>query len=72
MREELGNAATEEEKEKAAKMLYKWIEEGNLFQIRSGVNEPCIPRGSYHILADEIRVGWHIEFNERLRTLLEV
>lgn len=72
MREELGNAATEEEKEKAAKMLYKWIEEGNLFQIRSGVNEPCIPRGSYHILADEIRVGWHIEFNERLRALLEV
>ena len=71
MREDLGDAATEEEKEKAARLLYKWIEEGDLYQIRSGVREPCIPRGSYHILADQIKVGWHIEFVERLHELLE-
>lgn len=71
MREDLGDAATDEEKEKAAKALYKWVEQGNLAQIRSGVNEPFIPRGSYHILADEIKLGWHIEFAERLKVLLE-
>jgi len=71
MREDLGDAATDEEKEKAAKALYKWVEQGNLAQIRSGVNEPFIPRGSYHILADEIKLGWHVEFADRLKMLLE-
>jgi len=71
MREELGDKATEEEKVKAAKELYKWIEQGNLLQIRSGVSEPCISRGSYHMLADDIKLGWHIEFVERLKELLE-
>ena len=36
MREEIGDAATEEEKEKAAKALYKWVEQENLVQIRFG------------------------------------
>lgn len=71
MREELGDAATEEQKIKAAKELYKWIEQGNLLQIRSGISEPCIPRGSYHMLADDTKLGWHIEFIERLKELLE-
>jgi hypothetical protein len=71
MREELGHEATEAEKIKAAKELYKWIERGNLLQIRSGVSEPCIPRGSYHMLSDDSKLGWHIEFAERLKKLLE-
>lgn len=72
MREDIGDAATDNEKEKAAKALYKWVEQGNLAQIRSCITEPSIPRGSYHILADEIKLGWHIEFAERLKVLLEV
>jgi hypothetical protein len=28
-------------------------------------------RGSFHMLADELRVGWHPEFLARLRHLLE-
>lgn len=43
MREDLGDAATDEEKEKAAKALYKWVEQGNLAQIRSGVNGAIYP-----------------------------
>jgi hypothetical protein len=28
-------------------------------------------RGSFHILADELRVGWHPEFMDRLQQVLE-
>ena len=72
MRENLGEITAEEEKQKAARALYKWVEQGNLMQIRSGVSEPSIPRGSYQILADDFRVGWHLEFANRLKVILEV
>jgi hypothetical protein len=72
MRDELGGALTDEEMKKAAQILYRWIEEGDLFKIRSMVSDPCIPRGSYHILADSLKVGWHLKFADRLRELLNV
>lgn len=72
MRDELGDETTEEEKKKAAHELYRWIEEGDLTKIRTMVDEPCISRGSYHMLADDLKVGWHLEFADRLRELLGV
>ena len=39
--------------------------------IRAGVTEPSIPRGTYQLLSDAQRVGWHLDFKERLRRLLE-
>jgi hypothetical protein len=70
MREDLGHSATEVEKKKAARALYAWIEISH-FAIRPRVNEPSITRGSYQILSDSLRVGWHLEFRERIRRLLE-
>jgi hypothetical protein len=70
MSEDLGDSATEVEKKKAAKALYAWVETSH-FPIRTRVNEPSITRGSYQILSDSLRVGWHIEFRERIRMLLE-
>lgn len=71
MRDELGDIATEEAKKAAAQTLYKWVETGVLPQIRSNVTEPSIARGSYQILSEAKRVGWHLEFRERLQQLLE-
>jgi len=71
MRDELGESATEEAKKRAANTLYKWVETSTLLQIRRGVTEPSIARGSYQLLADDQRVGWHPEFIERLKQLLE-
>jgi hypothetical protein len=71
MAEALGEEATEEEKVRIARELYQWVEQGNLLQIRGSVSEPSIPRGSYHILAEDLKLGWHIEFTDRLRVLLE-
>jgi hypothetical protein len=39
--------------------------------IRPRVAAPYIQRGSMHILADELRVGWHPDWVARMRQLLE-
>lgn len=71
VKDELGEAAAEEAKMDAAKTLYKWVETRTQPMIRNGVTEPFVARGTYQILSDEQRVGWHIEFKERLRQILE-
>jgi len=71
MLDELGEEATEDAKCRAAQTLYKWVETGAHPHIRSNVSEPAISRGSYHLLADLPRVGWHVHFRDRIRALLE-
>jgi len=69
MRDEIGDAAAEEAKQQAARELLQWAER-TLFPIRPSVSEPFVCRGSLHILADDLRVGWHPDFYERLGRLL--
>lgn len=69
VREELGATASEELKLQAAKNVLKWTEEADM-PIRPGVSHPTIARGSFQMLADDMRVGWHCEFRERLSHLL--
>lgn len=71
MRDELGEEASEESKKIAAQTLYKWVETATHPQIKPGVTEPSISRGTYQLLSDSQRVGWHLEFEKRLRQLLE-
>lgn len=71
MRDELGEQASEDAKKLAAQTLYKWVETGSHRGIRAGVTEPSIPRGTYQLLSDAQRVGWHLDFKERLCRLLE-
>lgn len=71
MRDDLGENASEEIKKEAAQKLYKWVESASHPQIRHGVTEAFVSRGSYQILSDSERVGWHLEFKERLKKLLE-
>ena len=70
MRDNLGDDAAEDEMTRAAQLLYQWVETGAHQQIRRGVTEPAIARGTYQMLADDLRVGWHLEFRERLQALL--
>ncbi len=71
MKEELGEQPTEELTKKTARALYKWVETGTHPRIRSGVVEPSIARGTYQIMSDSQRLGWHVEFRERLQKVLE-
>ncbi|MFE2470261.1 ABC-three component system protein [Streptomyces mirabilis] len=71
MAEDLGTEATEQEKKREAKLIYRWVDREARFQIRAGCDEVFVAKGSYHMLADELRVGWHPDFSARLMALLE-
>ena len=35
------------------------------------VDEPYVMRGTYHGLANGLKIGWHVDFIDRLKHLLE-
>ena len=45
----------------AGQELYGWVETGARFPLRTTVSR-FLNVGSYHILADELRVGWHRDY----------
>ena len=71
MREELGEEAAEEQKLKSARALYDWVESRANIPIRPRCDEPFVTRGSFHMLADDLKVGWHPDFAKRVKELLE-
>lgn len=68
-KDELEATAVEAAKCKAARAVLTWAEQTTI-AIRPGVTEPFVVRGSFHILADAARVGWHPDFRDRLAALL--
>ena len=68
--DELGEIAAEDAKRSAAARIYSWVEE-SCYPIRPQVKHPSMTRGSFHMLADTLKVGWHPEFLQRLKHLLE-
>lgn len=59
------NSPEEEEKQERGRSLVDWAEDAN-YPIRPRCLEQYICRGSFHILANQLRVGWHSDFRERL------
>jgi len=68
IRDELGDAATEEVKKAAALSILSWAERTTI-PIRPNVTQSFVSRGSLHMLSDSLRIGWHPEFRERLAQL---
>lgn len=73
MQDKCGKPETEDAKEKYARDLLQWAEQTAPinFPIRPRVTEAFVARGSLHMLADKLQVGWHLEFRDRLSSLLE-
>jgi hypothetical protein len=73
MKQDLGEDAAEEQKKRAAQALYKWVESKANFPIRKKCDEAFVTRGTFHILAngDRPKVGWHPDFLQKIRSLLE-
>jgi hypothetical protein len=69
MKDELGDELSEEAKKQAARSVLGWAEMATI-AIRPAVTTAFVTRGSLHMLANEIRIGWHPEFRERLAHLL--
>lgn len=61
---------TDDINQKMGKKLLKEIENKDI-RIRERFSDPFVMRGSYHILSDQLKVGWHIDFRKRLEYLLK-
>jgi hypothetical protein len=68
--DELGPQATEESMAQAGRAILKWAEDAHI-PIRSGVNVPWVCRGSLHMLAEDRRLGWHPDFEARLKAIFD-
>lgn len=64
-----GDNVEEQTKTRYGRTLLSKIEERDI-RIRPKCSEAFVMRGSYHILANQLKVGWHIDFYSRLRHLL--
>lgn len=69
MRDDVGDAATDDAQEQAARSVLAWAERTTI-PIRPSVTEPFVSRGSLHMLSDEARIGWHPDFRARLESVL--
>jgi len=58
MCDELSKGSAELALRKSAQKLYAWVETDARFPIRAIISR-FLNVGSYHILADDLRVGWH-------------
>lgn len=68
--DELGPDATETAMATAGRAILKWAEDAHI-PIRSGVNVPWVCRGSLHMLAEDRRLGWHPDFEARLKAIFD-
>jgi hypothetical protein len=68
--DEVGESAAENAQRRAAQRVYAWVED-TYIPIRPRVHEPSLSRGSFHMLADQLKLGWHPDFLQRLKHLLE-
>lgn len=71
MRENMGETSPETQMQTEGRSLYNWVDTQAEIRIRPKVTEPYVMRGSYHILANQLRVGWHAEFLTRLGRVIE-
>jgi len=69
MRDDIGAAAADDAKKRAARDVLKWAERATI-PIRANVTEPFITRGSLHMLADGFHVGWRPDFRDKLARVL--
>lgn len=70
IKEDLQDEESENAIKKEGRGLFNWVDQENNIQIRPKCDEPYIVRGSYHMLSNQLNVGWHMQFYERLKHLL--
>lgn len=72
MVDSLGDDADEAAKQEAGRRLLRQLLAQTGITVRSRYQEPYFARGQRHILADEGRIGWHVDFEKRIQELLKV
>ena len=71
MCDELGTSAAADEMQREAKALYRWVELDADYPIRPRCTAAFVTRGSFHILSEQLRIGWHPNFEDLLSVAIE-
>ncbi|HEY3380009.1 MAG TPA: ABC-three component system protein [Armatimonadota bacterium] len=75
IQEGIDAGAPETIRQSGGKKLYQWVEmdlpSNPSLYIRPRCTESYVIRGSYHLLANRLEVGWHLDFAARLQHLLK-
>ena len=58
------NLETEQDKKRYSAKLYQACQKDGVVPIRPEFIEGYLSKGSYHILADKLQIGWHPEFEK--------
>ena len=66
---ELSLDDSDKSKYKFATDVYTFCQQKGDIPIREMFNHPFIARGSYHQLSDELKIGWHPDFEEKLKVI---
>ncbi|GHU95560.1 hypothetical protein FACS1894208_08580 [Clostridia bacterium] len=66
MEDEITAEQGDAEKQKAGRDLYNAVSNMTHLSIRPKCTDAFVMRGSYHILANALRVGWHLEYKKML------
>jgi hypothetical protein len=75
MRIDLGSNADDDdddddEKQRAGSLLLRRLLDATAVRVRARYDEPFFARGKRHEIADSGRIGWHADFEARLKALL--
>jgi len=70
MNDILSTSPDQRSKIEEGKKIYDWVEFETDFCIRPRCTEPYVVRGTYHMLANELDVGWRSDFFQELKHLL--
>lgn len=60
-----------DEAEEARKLYNNLVILGKHIPIRPAFENPYVMRGSFHMLSNSLKVGWHPRFQERLASVFE-
>lgn len=71
MKEDVSETSTHAQLVSAGRKIYNQIEQQVQIPIRPRCTEPYVMRGTYHSLSNKGRVGWHPDFETRLKNLFE-
>ena len=71
MKEEIEELPQEERMAQLGKNLFTRFQEKSFQPIRRDYLDAYFSRGSYHVLANSLKIGWHPEFAQRLGHLIE-
>ena len=74
IKEKIEECPTEERESRMTQLgreLYNWSSQKKFEPIRPAYFDAYFSRGSYHILANALKIGWHPQFEERLLNLMK-